>query len=70
MAAILTLKNAYFDIFLDTDRNAGTGDRRIVDGMGIDYILYGGLGWIGVFKFNPATSNFEQVADFIWFQAS
>jgi methionine-rich copper-binding protein CopC len=61
-------QNAYFDIFLDTDRNAGTGDRRIVDGMGIDYILYGGLGWVGVFKFNPVTGNFEQVADFIWFK--
>jgi hypothetical protein len=36
--------------------------------MGIDYILYGGLGQEGVFKFNPATGNFEQVADFIWFK--
>jgi len=61
-------QNAYFDIFLDTDRNAGTGNRWIVDGMGIDYILYGGLGQVGVFKFNPATGNFEQVADFIWFK--
>jgi len=61
-------QNAYFDIFLDTDRNAGTGDRQIVDGMGIDYILYGGLEQVGVFKFNPATGNFEQVADFIWFE--
>lgn len=61
-------QNAYFDIFLDTDRNAGTGGRWIVDGMGIDYILYGGLGQVGVFKFNPVTGNFEQVADFIWFK--
>ncbi|MFZ8854429.1 MAG: pre-peptidase C-terminal domain-containing protein, partial [Armatimonadota bacterium] len=61
-------QNAYFNIFLDTDRNAGTGNRWIVDGMGIDYILYGGLGWVGVFKFNPVTGNFEQVADFIWFK--
>jgi hypothetical protein len=61
-------QNAYFNIFLDTDRNAGTGGRWIVDGMGIDYILYGGLGQVGVFKFNPVTGNFEQVADFIWFK--
>jgi hypothetical protein len=61
-------QNAYFNIFLDTDRNAGTGNRWIVDGMGIDYIFYGGLGQEGVFKFNPATGNFERVADFIWFK--
>ena len=62
-------QNAYFDVFLDTDRNAGTGDRWIIDGMGIDYILYGGLGWVGVFKFNPSTGDFDWVADFVWFKA-
>ncbi len=60
--------DTYLDIFLDTDRNAATGVGWR-SGMGVDYILFGGMGTIGVYRYNPSTGNFDYAADFVWFKS-